>query len=61
MPTTETRRTTCRYLRRSGNLCTAEVVDEHGEVLLCAKHLARAMEMIETRRRLFVAQRKAGR
>jgi hypothetical protein len=57
VPTTQTRetpsatvtpgrRTTCRYLRRSGDQCTAEVVDEQGEIMLCAKHLGRAMELV---------------
>lgn len=39
------RKVTCRYLRRSGDLCTAEVIDPDGDVLLCSKHLARAASM----------------
>lgn len=41
--------TRCRYLRRNEEQCTAEVVDEHGELLICAKHLARAMELLAQR------------
>ena len=36
----------CRYLRRNEQLCTAEAVDPVGEVLLCSKHLARAMQLL---------------
>lgn len=36
----------CRYLRRNEQQCTAEVVDELGEILLCTKHLGRAMELL---------------
>jgi hypothetical protein len=39
-------RTTCRYLSRTGDRCTGEVVDEVGEIQLCARHLAAAMEML---------------
>lgn len=39
----------CRYLRRSGERCSAEVADEHGDVLLCVKHLARAVAMAKAR------------
>lgn len=48
MTTTEApaRRITCRYLRRSGDQCTAEVTDQNAEILLCAKHLARAIELV---------------
>lgn len=38
---------TCRYLRRSGDQCTGEAVDTEGEILLCSKHLARAMELLK--------------
>lgn len=37
----------CRYLRRNDEQCTAEAVDPVGEVLLCTKHLGRAMEMLK--------------
>ena len=40
------RRTTCRYLRRDNNQCTGEAVDPNGEILLCTKHLARALELV---------------
>lgn len=40
------RRVTCRYLRRSDEQCTGEVTDEHAEILLCQKHLARALALI---------------
>ena len=38
--------TTCRYLNRHGNQCTAEAVDDQGEVLLCVRHLAAAIELV---------------
>lgn len=41
--------TQCRYMRRSGERCTAEVADEYGDVLLCVKHLARAVAMAKAR------------
>jgi len=34
----------CRYLRRSGDQCTAEAADPHADVLLCIKHMARVVE-----------------
>lgn len=37
----------CRYLVRHLNQCTSEVVDPDGEILLCAQHLARALELIK--------------
>ncbi|MEU7742000.1 hypothetical protein [Nonomuraea sp. NPDC049158] len=40
------RRPICRYLVRHLNQCTSEVVDPDGEILLCAQHLARALELI---------------
>jgi len=40
--------TTCRYTNRHGNQCTAEAVDEQGELLLCVRHLAAAIELIRT-------------
>lgn len=55
------RRVSCRYTRRDGNLCTGEAVDPDGEVLLCVKHLGRAMEMIRGRQMLLGAGRKASR
>lgn len=36
--------TQCRYLRRSGDQCTAEAVDPTADVLLCIKHMARVVE-----------------
>lgn len=36
----------CRYLDRWADQCTAEAIDEHGEILLCTAHLARALEML---------------
>jgi hypothetical protein len=41
------RMTRCRYLRRNDQQCTAEAVDETGEVLLCTKHLGRALELLK--------------
>jgi hypothetical protein len=48
MPTTE-RITRCRYLRSNDEQCTGEVADEHGEILLCLKHLGRALELVNAR------------
>jgi hypothetical protein len=39
----------CRYLDIKDNRCTAEVVDEVGEILLCVHHLAKALELIRRR------------
>lgn len=36
----------CRYLLRTGEQCTGEVADPEGEVKLCTRHLARALEML---------------
>ena len=41
------RRTTCRYLRRDSNQCTGEAVDPDGEILLCTKHMARAVVLMQ--------------
>jgi hypothetical protein len=39
--------TRCRYLRRgTSGQCTAEAVDANGEIVLCTKHLSRAMELL---------------
>ncbi|MDW3849675.1 hypothetical protein NMK34_23965 [Micromonospora sp. BRA006-A] len=38
----------CRYMRRNDELCTAEAVDPTGDVLLCTKHLARALALIKS-------------
>lgn len=37
---------TCRYSDRHGNQCTGQAVDAEGELLLCEKHLARALELL---------------
>ncbi|MEK8107423.1 hypothetical protein NKG94_23900 [Micromonospora sp. M12] len=37
----------CRYRRRNDDMCTGEVVDPHGEILLCGKHLARALQLVQ--------------
>lgn len=39
--------TRCRYLRRNDAQCTAEAVAEDEELLLCSKHLARALELLQ--------------
>lgn len=42
------RKTRCRYLREeTRGQCTAEAADPNGEILLCIKHLARAVELIK--------------
>lgn len=44
------RKVTCRYLRRgTQGQCTGEAVDDYGEILLCAKHLGRALELVKAR------------
>lgn len=40
----------CRYLRKSGERCTAEVADPDESILLCTKHLAAAWSLVEDRR-----------
>lgn len=50
MSTTITERLVrCRYLDIRANRCTAEAVDELGEILLCTHHLAKALEMLRRR------------
>jgi len=39
--------TRCRYLRRNDAQCTAEAVAEDEDLLLCSKHLARALELLQ--------------
>ena len=39
----------CRYLRLNDTQCTAEAADPAGDVLLCTKHLARALRLIKWR------------
>lgn len=39
--------TSCRYLRRSGEQCTAEAVDDQADLLLCAKHLGKALVLLQ--------------
>lgn len=46
-PTTD-RAVRCRYRRRNDEMCTGGAVDPDGDVLLCTKHLARAMTLIRT-------------
>lgn len=48
-PTEAPRLIRCRYLDIRDNRCTAEVVDEVGEILLCVHHLAKALELIRRR------------
>lgn len=48
----------CRYLRLSERQCTGEAVDPEGDILLCSKHLARAMVMIESQRRTVIEQER---
>lgn len=42
------RMVTCRYLRRNEQQCTGEAVDPDGDILLCTKHLARAMSLFKS-------------
>ena len=44
-----TRIITCRYLRRDGNQCTAEALDPDADILLCAKHTALVMTLVQER------------
>jgi hypothetical protein len=41
----------CRYLTRSENRCTGEVVDntEQAEVYLCTRHLGEAVQLLKAR------------
>jgi len=49
MPTAQ-RITRCHYLKPNvDQQCTAEAVDPNGEILLCTKHLARALELVNAR------------
>lgn len=50
-----TRHIQCRYLRRSGEQCSAEVLDPDAEVLICAKHAGRVLEL--TKRRMTTAKK----
>lgn len=48
-PLVPPRKIRCRYLDKFDNRCNAEVVDDYGEIMLCLKHLALAMELIRRR------------
>lgn len=50
------RKVTCRYLRRSGEQCTAEALDPTADILLCSKHLARALALV----RIVLPRRSTG-
>lgn len=41
----------CRYLDRHGAQCTGEPVDtsESAEILLCTRHLANAVQLLQAR------------
>lgn len=40
--------TTCRYLHPGATgQCTAEAADPEGEILLCTRHLAAALQLIQ--------------
>lgn len=39
----------CRYLEAGDNRCTAEAVDPDAEIILCEKHLARALRVVQER------------
>lgn len=38
----------CKYTVEHGHRCTAEAVDPDGELLLCYRHLAAAVELIRS-------------
>ena len=40
------RLTRCRYQRRNNELCTGEAVDPDADILICQKHLARAVALV---------------
>jgi hypothetical protein len=40
---------TCRVLNRRGNQCTAEAVQADAELLICTRHLAEAMRLVNAR------------
>lgn len=37
----------CRVLDKHSNPCTGEVVDPDGELLICPRHLAMAMRLLD--------------
>lgn len=39
----------CRYLRRNDAQCTAEAADESADLLMCTKHLGRAIELLKAK------------
>lgn len=45
----DTRIVLCRYLRRNDEYCTAEALDPdpEAEILICAKHAAKVMRLIQ--------------
>jgi len=36
----------CRYLDRFGGQCTGQPADPNGEILLCLRHLGRAIDLL---------------
>lgn len=37
----------CRVLGKQSNPCTGEAIDPDGELLICPRHLAMAMRMLD--------------
>lgn len=40
----------CRMLNAKNDQCTAQALDEQGEVLICQRHAALVLELIQTRK-----------
>lgn len=51
---------TCRYLRQNGEQCTGEAVNDEAEILICTKHLARALRVVTSRRAMPGLRDQAG-
>lgn len=46
----DTRIVRCRMLNAKSDPCTAEALDEQGEVLICARHAGLVLELVQARR-----------
>lgn len=52
------RRTRCRYLVEHNDPCSGEAVDPVGEILLCARHLGLALELVNRRTALILPRKR---
>lgn len=46
---TPDRKVVCRYVRRDGYPCTAEAIDPTAEILICSKHAAKVIDLVNGR------------